>query len=72
MMETAAANLERFRAIVRSDYTLAAKLREVNDRALFASEVVRLAGELGLALDCAAVEDALRLETHYWLIRWLD
>ena len=70
--EIARANLERFREMVRSNPELHAILRDIQDRELFASEVLRVSREFGLVFNRAEIENALRAETQHWLQRWLD
>jgi hypothetical protein len=69
--EEAAANLERFRALVATEPDLHAALRDTTDRDLFVEETLRLALERGLLLTEGAVRDALATERSRWNAQWM-
>ena len=69
--ETAATNLEQFRALVAADPELHAELRDTTDRQLFIEEAVRLGWEWGLPFNAAAVQEALMAERQRWNGQWM-
>lgn len=69
--EEAAANLDRFRALVAAEPDLHAALRDTTDRDLFVEETVRLALSRGLPLTEGAVRDALATERSRWNAQWM-
>ena len=69
--ETAAANLQRFRAMVAASPALHAALRDTTDRQLFTEETVRLGLEHGLPFTEASIRDAMAEERSRWNAQWM-
>ncbi len=67
----AAANLARFRELVRERVDLQEKLRDLPDDEALIGETLRLGKLNDLPTDRGAVETALREERRWWLERWI-
>jgi hypothetical protein len=69
--EEAAANLDRFRALVAAEPDLHAALRDTTDRDLFVEETLRLGLERELPFTAEAVRDAMAVERGRWNAQWM-
>jgi len=69
--QAAAANLERFRAVVAASPELHALLRDTTDRDLFTEETVRLGLEHGLPFTAQTIGDAMAAERSRWNAQWM-
>ena len=62
---------ERFRRLVLVDQALQAELRRITSRDRFVARAVEAAGERGIRLLPADVDEALRESRREWLERWI-
>lgn len=69
--ETAASNLERFRARVAAEPGLHAILRDTTDRDLFVEEAIRLGLEHNLPFTADVVRSAMVEERRRWNEQWM-
>ena len=62
---------EQFRLVVLGDNALQAKLRVLEDKEEFISNVVETGVELGFEFTAADVEEAMRASHSEWILRWV-
>jgi len=62
---------EQFRLVVLGDNALQAKLRVLDDKEEFISNVVETGVEFGFEFTAADVEEAMRASHSEWILRWV-